>query len=232
MLSFTSWARVSWNLAGTPGMRESASWPPAGTRTVTLFGVAGDGEGGALSRAEPGDELWSTWTHDPADLVPSSAKDAFSFLLELPGEAPIGARDDVLVFTSAPTFGDVDLAGPVGARARIRSSGPVMDCFVRLLDVAPDGTALRIARGQIQLRNATEPGTVDIDLGHLGYRLAAGHRLRVHVSSSDYPEYLPQTGTGADPWTWGETAINTQQLAIGGPDAFALNLTLLEGELP
>jgi predicted acyl esterase len=107
-----------------------------------------------------------------------------------------------------------------------------MDCFVRLLDVAPDGTALRIARGQQQLREATEPETLEIDLGHIGYRLRAGHRLRVHVSSSDYPEFLPQTGTGADPWTWGETRTNTQSLTVGGPDGLALTLSVLEGELP
>lgn len=228
--------RVSWNLAGTEGMRESASWPPGGTREATLFGAAG----GELLGAAPSTETRLEWTHDPADLVPSSAHDAFSFLLELPDEAPIGERDDVLAFTSAPVGSDVDLVGPVRARARVGSSGPVMDCFVRLLDVAPDGTALRIARGQLQLR--AEPGApadtgtgeeiLEIDLGQLGYRLHAGHRLRVHVSSSDYPEFLPQPGSGADPWAWGTTARNTQRLAIGGPDAFALHLTVLEGELP
>lgn len=107
-----------------------------------------------------------------------------------------------------------------------------MDCFVRLLDVAPDGTALRIARGQQQLLRATEAETIEIDLGQIGYRLRAGHRLRVHISSSDYPEFLPQPGTGADPWTWGPTRSNTQSLFVGGVDGFALTLTILEGDLP
>lgn len=237
--------RVSWNLAGTDEMRVSESWPPAGARGEVLFGHADQG----LSAARPERETRLEWVHDPDDLVPSSAGDAFSFLLELPDEAPIGARDDVLVFTTAPAESDVDLTGPARAVARVGSTGPVMDCFVRLLDVAPDGTALRIARGQLQLRraSASEPGeasgqsdadrgtgdeTLEIDLGHLGYRLRAGHRLRAHVSSSDYPEFLPQPGTGADPWTWGPTARNTQHLTIGGPAAFALHLTVLEGELP
>ena len=126
----------------------------------------------------------------------------------------------------------MDLAGPATARVRVRSTGPVLDCFVRLLDLAPDGTALRIARGQMQLRDATRAGELEIDLGQIGYRLRAGHRLRVHVSSSDYPEFLPQPGTGGDPWTEGErTEPNTQTLVVGGADAFAVELTVLEGAL-
>ena len=158
--------------------------------------------------------------------------DAFAYLLTLPDEASIGDRADVLRFDGPALAADVDLAGPVTARVRVRSDGPVMDCFVRVLDVAPDGSALRIARGQLQLLDATEPETLEIDLGQVGYRLRAGHRLRVHVSGSDYPEFLPQTGTGADPWTWGPTRVTTQSLLVGGPDAFALSVTVLEGDLP
>ncbi|KRA24922.1 X-Pro dipeptidyl-peptidase [Microbacterium sp. Root61] len=220
--------RVSWNLAGTTGMRESATWPPAGVRSITRYATAD----GALVAERPRSDSTLDWTHDPADLVPSSVPDAFSYLLHLPDEAPIGERGDVLRFDSAPLAADVDLAGPATARARIGSDGPIMDFFVRLLDVAPDGTALRIARGQQQVTDATETSTVDLDLGQIGYRLQAGHRLRVHVSSSDYPEFLPQTGTGADPWTWGATRPNIQSLIVGGSDAFALTLTILEGDLP
>ncbi|SFR83371.1 hypothetical protein SAMN05428970_2791 [Agromyces sp. CF514] len=219
--------KVEWNLAGTDQMRTSASWPPAGVRSVTLRATAD----GALGD-RPESETTLEWTHDPADLVPSSVDDAFAFLLTRPDEAPLGERGDVLRFDSAVLSADVDLVGPVSARALVASDGPVMDLFVRLLDVAPDGTALRIARGQRQLLDATEPGVLDVDLGQLGYRLRAGHRLRVHVSSSDYPEFLPQPGTGADPWTWGETRSNRQRLVVGGADGLAITLTVLEGDLP
>ncbi|WP_449280910.1 CocE/NonD family hydrolase [Leucobacter sp.] len=220
--------RVTWNLAGTEELRTAASWPPEGVRTETRFATAASAL--AADRPEAAAELH--WEHDPADPVPSSVPDAFSYLLHLPDEAPIGDRADVLVFTAPAQERDVDLAGPVVARARVRSSGPVMDCFVRLLDLAPDGTALRIARGQLQLRGAEDPETLEIDLGQVGYRLRAGHRLRVHVSSSDYPEFLPQPGTGGDPWTGGEAMkANTQSLVVGGPEAFAIELPVLEGVL-
>ncbi|UOQ61227.1 CocE/NonD family hydrolase [Leucobacter rhizosphaerae] len=220
--------RVEWNLAGTEEMRVDEAWPPRAARAVELAA----GVGGTLREDRAADATEVSWVHDPMDPVPSTAPDAFSYLLALPDEAPLGTRDDVLVFESAPVSEQVDFAGPVSARARVRSTGPVMDCFVRLLDVAPDGTAVRIARGQRQLRDATTAGALDIDLGQLGYRLAPGHRLRVHVASTDYPEYLPQPGTGADPWTDGVTTVtNTQFLEIGGPEGLALTLTVLDGAL-
>ena len=220
--------RVTWNLAGTEQLCTATSWPPAGVRAEVRFATAA----GALVAERPEGSAELHWEHDPERLVPSSVPDAFSYLQHLPDEAPIGERADVLVFTSPAQESDVDLAGPVVARARVRSTGPVMDCFVRLLDLAPDGTALRIARGQLQLRGAAEAETLEIDLGQIGYRLRAGHRLRVHVSSSDYPEFLPQPGTGGDPWTEGEVMeANTQTLVVGGPDAFAVELPVLEGVL-
>lgn len=216
--------RVSWALAGTAERFESATWPPAGVDTVDLFATA---EGALVGAApEPGRV---EWTHDPTDLVPSSVANAFTFLAVAPDESALGDRDDVVVFDTAPVARAVDLTGPVTAEATVGSDGPVMDVFVRLLDVAPDGSALRIARGQVQVHDATDPLGVAIDLGHLGYRLAVGHRLRVHVSSSDFPEFIPQPGTGAEPWSAVETRPNHQHLLVGGEDGFRLRLTVARG---
>ncbi|UUT35982.1 CocE/NonD family hydrolase [Microbacterium elymi] len=194
--------RVIWSLGGTDEMREEPSWPPRAASPVTLFPTP---SGSLASQAEQGAHV-RTWVHDPDDLVPSSVPDAFSYLLFHPDEAQIGDRDDVLRFDSEPLAVDVDLAGPVSARARVWSDGPVLDFFVRVLDVAPDGTALRIARGQVQLADATEAATVDVDLGQIGYRLRAGHRLaRAHLqaattrSSCRRPAPAPIPGRGGRP---------------------------------
>ena len=218
--------RVAWNLAGTDEWKYDDVWPPPSAGPQSLHGTSD----GRLVPEPTAEERALTWVHDPNDLVPSSVDDAFSYLLHLPDEAPIGERADVLVFTSAPFTADIDLAGPVSAAVRVQSTGPVLDCFVRLLDVAADGTARRIARGQQQLHDAQLAETLEIDLGQVGYRLQAGHRLRLHISSSDYPEFLPQPGTGAHPWSGGEeTVSNTQTVFVGGPEGLRLLLPVLNG---
>jgi putative CocE/NonD family hydrolase len=149
-------------------------------------------------------------------------------LLSRPDEAPLGERDDVLVFTAEPVAHDTDLVGPVRATATVHSDGPAMDVFVRLLDIAPDGTALRIARGQVHVADATTATSVEIDLGQLGYRLHAGHALRVHISASDAPEFIPLPGTGEEPWGAARTTPNTEHLVVGGAEGLRIRVGILE----
>ena len=214
--------RVAWNLAGTSGMRTSPSWPPPEVESCTLFATAD----GGLAVESPVAETVVEWTHDPGDLVPSTVPNAFAYLLYAPDEAALSGREDVLAFDTAPLVRDVELTGPVKATASVSSDGPAMDAFVRLLDVAPDGTALRIARGQVHVRDAQDPALVDIDLGQVGYRVRAGHRLRLHVHSSDFPEFLPQPGTGEEPWGAVGIAPNRQRVLVGGEDALRVTLTV------
>ena len=118
--------RVIWNLAGTSQMRSEPAWPPSESRRVDLRAV---GDGGLIVASEATDScgagdrtaapgagaIEASWVHDPLDPVPSSVPDPFAYLLTHPDEAPIGHRDDVLVFTSSPQSDDVDLAGPATA---------------------------------------------------------------------------------------------------------------------
>jgi predicted acyl esterase len=217
--------KVTWNLAGTPECFTATSWPPDGTRPESLHATAM----GTLTSSRDDDGTDLEWVHDPDDPVPSSVRDAFSYLGGLVDEAPIGDRDDVLVFDAAPVTENVDLVGPVSADVVVASDGPVMDVFVRLLDVAPDGRAIRIARGQQQIVGPFQPTCVTIELGQLGYRLEAGHRLRLHVHSSDVPEFLLQPGTGEHPWYADATCPNRQRLRVGGPDGLTLHYSVLPG---
>ncbi|SEI93638.1 CocE/NonD family hydrolase [Demequina mangrovi] len=217
--------RVSWNLAGTPGMCAAESWPPSDVESCDLFAAAD----GALAAQRPDDAQTVEWVHDPAAPVPSSAENAFAFLLERPDESALSTRPDVLAFETAPMAAHVDLVGPVTAAARVEADGPVMDVFLRLLDVAPDGTALRIARGQVQVLRAEEGAAVDVDLGQVGYRLREGHRLRLQVAGSDSPEYLVQPGTGEEPWGAVELRAHRQRLVVGGRDGLRITVSVAAG---
>lgn len=216
--------RVQWELARTGTFETCENWPPEHTR-VSLDVAAS----GVIQRdpAQPGEV---SWVHDPEDPVPSSAEDAFAFLMTHPDESGLGAREDVLVFDAAVVDADVDLIGDVSAQLSVVSDADVADVFLRLLDVSPSGEALRISRGQVRVYRATEESRVDIRMDPLGYRLRAGHHLRLHVASSDSPEFVALPGTGEDPWSAVETVKTTQTISFGGDKPFVLTLGVRQVE--
>jgi len=232
--------RVRWQLAnsGDASLRVAASWPPPEARelTWTASGAAaatGPAPGGTLvadgapvAGAVAGAEE-ATWVHDAADPVPSPVGNPFAFLAENPDERHAADRADVLVFTGAPLTEPLDLVGPVAVHATVGSDGPEMDLFARLLDVAPDGGARLIARGQQTILEPGDAFGVELDLGHTGYRVPAGHALRLTLASSDAPEFVPAPGTGEHRWLAASTVPNRQRVRLGGPDGVRLHCTVL-----
>lgn len=213
--------RVRWNLAHTDGWRRCESWPPGGTRALDLHLTA---DGRLSSSREPGTAILG-WTHDPDDLVPSPYAATFNFLTVYPDERAWSEREDVLAFSGEPVHEDLDLVGGVRLLGTFGSDGPVLELFARLLDVWPDGAARLITRGQLRVIEAGDEMELEIDMGQVGYRLQRGHALRLHVASSEFPEFLPQPGTGEDPWTAVETRPNRQTLHAGA----RLKLHVLNG---
>jgi predicted acyl esterase len=96
-------------------------------------------------------------------------------------------------------------------RAVVRSTGPTMDVFARLLDVEPAG----------------RDTPVRISLCHAGYLLRPGHGLRLHLAGSDFPEFVPSPGTGENPWLATETRTNEHSILLGGDEPARLTITVL-----
>jgi len=216
-----SFPRVRWHL-GNDGWHESPSWPPPGAAETRLYLSAPDGL--APAPGEPGE---AAWVHDPADLVPSTIVDPFSFLLEHPDEGEVAARPDVVVFTGEPLAAPLTLAGRVAAHLWVGSDGPSMCVHVKLVDVAPDEASHILLYGQELVERPGGSTSVEVYLGHTGHRIPAGHRLRLQIASSDYPLYVPHPGTGESPWFAVETAVNHQRVLLGGPAPSHLSLTVL-----
>jgi predicted acyl esterase len=223
-------AQVRWRL-GHDGWHEAATWPPPGTRELRLYLAGGrataDAEGGALTGRADAARAAVRWTHDPDNLVPSTVTDPFAFLREFPDEQAVESRPDVLTFTAEPHSGPLDLAGPVRLRVHVGSSAASMHLHAKLADVAPDGSARMLVRGQARVQDPDPGGAVEISLGHTGYRLQPGHRLRVHLACSDYPLYLWHPGTGENPWHAIAGERNEQTLVVGGPEPSHLSVTVL-----
>jgi uncharacterized protein len=221
---------VRWRL-GHDGWHEAAAWPPPGARELRLY-LAGrrataDAEGGSLTRRADSVKAAVRWTHDPDNLVPSTVTDPFAFLREFPDEQAVQARPDVLTFTSHAGQRPLDLAGPARLRVHVGCSAASMHLHAKLADVAPDGSARMLVRGQAHLQ-APDPGeAVEISLGHAGYRLRPGHRLRVHLACSDYPLYIWHPGTGENPWHAIQGERNEQTLVTGRSAPSHLSITVL-----
>jgi uncharacterized protein len=223
--------RVRWHL-GHVGYRESDTWPPAGAvehrlYLTSLADAAGTGgRAGKLTEKPSAAAERVEWTYEPSDLVPSVVENSFAFLHTYPDEAEVGSRPDVLVFDGEVLEAPLDLTGPVDLFVRVGSDCPTTDVFARLLDVAPDGAAHLVLRGQAHLLAPSEDTLVRIELGHTGYRMRAGHRLRLHLTSSDFPEFVPHPGSDEDPWLATEFRSSRQALTSDPTAAAYLALTV------
>ena len=115
---------------------------------------------------------------------------------------------------------DVELVGPVTATLYASSSAPDTDFFVTLVDVRPDGYAHNLLEAGVRGRHRTpgdlsmlEPGTVyalELNLQNACHVVLAGHRLRVHVTSSEFPRFDRNANRGAPIGTDTELATADQ----------------------
>lgn len=227
-------APVRWRLAGA-GWRESPDWPPPGAAPMALHLVdaaradAGPVGGGLRERSDAGGGI-VRWVHDPSDMVPSLDADPWRPLLALPDERPVETRDDVLTFTASARPAPLDLVGPACAVLRLAPGGPSAHVVAKLCDVDPSGRSRRILEGARRVRgDGTGPVEVRVDLGHAGYRIAPGHRLRLQVAASSFPRYMPHPGTDEDPFTAVRTRAAELGLHVGGRDGSRLELCVLPG---
>jgi len=221
--------RVRWKLPGA-GWQESPTWPPPGASELRLYLAdperAGDSaSGGALVR-EPGEPAVVSWTHDPGDLVPSTIVNPFALVFEYPDESAVESRPDVMTFTGPLQDEPLTLAGRVVAHLDLGSDGPSLFAHAKLVDVHPGGRAHALLFGQV-VHDPAAGGPAAVYLGHTGYRVEQGHRLRLHVATSDFPVFLPHPGTDANPWDAIETRTNRQTLATGGATPSYVSLTVL-----
>jgi putative CocE/NonD family hydrolase len=113
--------------------------------------------------------------------------------------------------------------GPVQLKLWISSSAPNTDFTAKLVDVAPDGFAMNLTDGIQRLSHRSsetspsplKPGTpteITIDLWCTGNLFKPGHRIRLEVSSSNFPRYSRNLNTGGSPETTAQTAVATQSV--------------------
>ncbi len=202
---------------GSNEWRLENEYPLARTEWKKLY-LHGDGPHDAQEDAIPGgsasfdpptaDEPPDRFRYDPDDPAPSWGAQYQTMDLTGPRDRrDVEKRADVLVYTTEPLERDVEVTGPISATVYAASTAVDTDFTAALIDVFPDGRAIILTEGicRARFRNGTEnpklmePGETyefKIDMWDTANVFLAGHRIRVEVSSSNFPRYNRNLNTG------------------------------------
>ncbi|OAT67420.1 peptidase [Mycobacteroides immunogenum] len=206
--------RVDYFLMGANRWKSAPAWPlPQTDWTVYHLGGPGARHNGTLRRdsASPGDAP-DTYLYDPANPVPSAGGHSCCAADTAPegryDQRAVEQRPDVLTYTSAPLNTDTEITGPISVDLWASSSAPDTDFTAKLVAVQPNGTAVNLNNGIVRTSMAQslaerrpipmgQPNKYRIDVWPVSYQFRTGERIRLEISSSDFPQYAPNPNTGA-----------------------------------
>ncbi|MBU0497289.1 MAG: CocE/NonD family hydrolase [Candidatus Thermoplasmatota archaeon] len=184
--------------------RFADSWPVPSIQRLWYFHA-----NGMLQTVPGGDHEPLTYHYDPMYPVPTRGGQNLNIEEGPLDQSSIETRDDVLIFTSAVLDEPYEVTGAISAHLFVSSDCVDTDFTVKVTDLYPDGRSMLITDGIVRMRNRNgmdhwefmEPGSiygVDVDLWSTSYIWNTGHRIRVAVSSSNYPRFLanPNTADG------------------------------------
>jgi hypothetical protein len=183
--------------------RTADRWPPVNA-TPTPFYLHPDR---SLSTRKPEEGGTLSYTYDPKDPVPTVGGPRLTLPAGAMDQRKIESRPDVLVFTSEPLREPVEVTGRVKVILWASSDALDTDFAAKLCDVYPDGRSINICEGILRARfregfskeKLMQPGTpyrFEIDLWSTSIVFNRGHRIRVHITSSNAPAFDPNPNTG------------------------------------
>lgn len=203
-----SWPTVIYYLMGANEWRVASDWPVPEAKQMAFYLCSG-----ATLTTQPPQQTSSPdrYMYDPQNPTPTVGGSIVSYVYP-PGSVDVSLvqkRPDVLVYTTPHLERDLDVVGPIRMILYASSSALDTDFVARLSDVFPDGRAIQIQSGLLRARyrNAEgdpellEPHRIyrfEIDLWATANRFKAGHRLRVDISSADFPHYDRNSNLGGE----------------------------------
>ncbi len=148
------------------------------------------------------------------------------------------SRDDVLTYESNLLGEDMVVSGQVFGTLSVSSDRYDTDFTMKLIDLSPTGEATLVADGIVRMRyrepgnqKLMEPGEIydiKIDLGHIAWRFAKGHRLAVDISSSNFPQWDRNPNSGLPLYTHDEILVAENSIHFGWGSDSAIHLPVLE----
>jgi uncharacterized protein len=198
--------------------RDEDDWPLARAKNMHYYlhssGGANSLNGnGALNTTSPAEEKADQYVYDPSDAVPTIGGPLCCQALPTGNgpqdQRPAEQRPDVLVYTTAAFAKDTEVTGPVSLDLFVSSSAVDTDFTGKLVDVWPNGFAQNLTEGILRLRyrnsqekpelaNPGETYHITLDLWATSNVFLAGHKLRLEVSSSNFPRFDRNLNTGEE----------------------------------
>jgi putative CocE/NonD family hydrolase len=237
--------KVTYFTMGSNRWQSSDTWPPRGAQPMSLYLSSGgkantlDGDG-VLATAPPEADRPDTFVYDPSNPVPSyggnvcctgNAIQAGAF-----DQRKNESREDVLVYTSEPFKDGVEISGPITPTLYVSSNVKDTDFTVKILDVYPDGRAYNLDESiqRMRYRDGYDKPPVWMEAGKV-YKVtlqplttsnyfAPGHRIRIEVSSSNFPRFDRNLNTGGN--NYDETKWVVAQNRVHHSKQFPSQVTL------
>lgn len=213
----TKWPKVRYYTMGSNKWQASDQWPPRGAQPMKFYlssgGKANSLNGdGRLTAASPANDMADSFTYDPMNPVPSYGGNVCCTGNAVQGgsfdQTKMEQRDDILVYTSEPFKEGTELSGPINVTLYVSSDAKDTDFTVKLIVVDENGTAWNLDETiqRMRYRDGYDKPLVWMESGKI-YKVtfqpmttsnyfAPGQRLRIEVSSSNFPRFDRNMNTG------------------------------------
>jgi uncharacterized protein len=220
---------------GVNKWRSESDWPVPGTQYRELYlasngsanSVRGDG---MISFTEPAKGGSDSYRYDPLNPVPTTGGNNCCGTPTTAGPAdqrPLERREDVLVYTSDFLQESLTIAGPVKMKLHAATDGPDTDWMIKFIDVYPDGYSMPISEGilrarfrdgldKIKLLTPNQVYEYEIELTPTANVFLPGHRIRIDITSSNFPQFDRNPNTGEALGISAKTHVAQQTIYHGG----------------
>jgi len=211
--------KVQYFTMGSNKWQSSEQWPPVGAEPMKFYlssgGKANSGSGdGKLIAAAPGNDAPDRFKYDPMDPVPSYGGNVCCTGNAVRGgsfdQTKMEERQDILVYSTDVLTEGVELSGSIDVTLYVSSDAKDTDFTVKLIDVDETGKAWNLDETiqRMRYRDGYDKPMVWMESNKI-YRVqfspmntsnyfAAGHRIRIEISSSNFPRFDRNMNTGGD----------------------------------
>jgi hypothetical protein len=220
-------SRVRRYVQGADHWVEEDDWPPP-QATRERFYIR---SGGQLDREAPGgDEEPDRYRYDPANPVPTRGGTFLGPRCGPQDQRPLEGRTDILFYETTPLARPLEIAGPVRLRLFASTDAPATDFSGKLVHVPADSRrpALNLCEGIRRVESASsEPNPLDVDLWSASAEIPAGDRLRLEISSSNFPRFDAHPNLSGNPAHATQARVAQQRIHHAAETPSFLELHLL-----